>query len=132
MSDVAAMPTAAEAAGWIGAALSDVSGSRVGEVRGLYLDAAGGEPAWLVVKLGRRRRARVVAVPLRDCAGAAFGAWTAHPVESLRAAPLVDPARPLLRDHELAICAHYGIGESVGRAAEVAGRPESAITAVPA
>lgn len=128
----AAMPTAAEAAGWIGAALSDVGGSRVGEVCGLYLDAAAGEPAWLVAKLGRRRRARLVAVPLRDCAGAPFGAWTAHGADSLRGAPVVDPSRPLLREHELAICAHYGIGESVGRAAEVAARPEGSVTATPA
>ena len=44
----------------------------------------------------------------------------------MRSAPVVDPARPLLREHELTICAHYGIGEAVGRAAEVAGRPEGA------
>jgi len=132
MAEAAALPTAAEAAGWIGVPLSDVDGQRVGEVRALYVDAEGGEPAWLVAKLGRRRRARAVAVPLRDCAGAPFGAWAAHPAASLRSAPVVDPARPLLREHELAICAHYGIGERVGRAAEVAGRPEGAVTAVPA
>ena len=44
---------------------------------------------------------------------------------------MVDPTRPLLREHELAICAHYGIGERVGRAAEVAGRGDGEVTAVP-
>ena len=46
--------------------------------------------------------------------------------------PAVDPARPLLREHELAICAHYGIGSGVGRAAEVGDRDEGAVTAKPA
>jgi hypothetical protein len=44
----------------------------------------------------------------------------------------VDPSRPLLREHELAICAHYGIGERVGRAAEVVERPKGSLTAKPA
>ncbi len=70
-------------------------------------------------------------MPLRDCAGAAFGVWVAHPAEALGAAPVVDPERPLRREHELTICAHFGIGEGVGRAAEVAGRPEGAVTATP-
>jgi hypothetical protein len=49
----------------------------------------------------------------------------------MRDAPTVDPTRPLLREHELAICVHYGIGERVGRAAEVAGRPEGSVSAQP-
>jgi hypothetical protein len=51
--------------------------------------------------------------------------------ERLASAPVVDPARPLLREHELTICSHFGVGEAVGRAAEVAGRPEGAVTALP-
>ena len=70
-------------------------------------------------------------MPLRDCAGAAFGVWVAQEGEALRSAPVVDPARPLRREHELTICAHFGIGEGVGRAAEVAGRAEGAVTAAP-
>jgi len=51
--------------------------------------------------------------------------------ERIRTAPVVDPTRPLRREHELTICSHYGIGEAVGRAAEVAARPEGEITATP-
>jgi hypothetical protein len=127
----AAMPSLAEAIGWTGAALADQGGERIGEVEGFFLDSGSGEPAWLIVRLGRRRRTRVVAVPLRDCAGAPFGAWVAHPAEALRSAPVVDSTRPLRREHELAICAHFGIGEAVGRAAEVAGRGEDEVTATP-
>jgi hypothetical protein len=131
MAEPAAMPSLAEARLWIGAQVTESGGEAVGEVQGFFVDHPGGQPVWLIAKLGRRRGGRLVAVPLRDCAGAAFGVWAAHAAERLRTAPVVDPARPLRREHELAICAHYGIGEAVGRAAEVAGRPEGGITAEP-
>jgi hypothetical protein len=73
-----------------------------------------------------------VAIPLRDCAGAPSRIWVAHPRRTIRAAPVVDSTRLLLREHELAICAHYGIGERVGRAAEIVGRPEGSVTSRPA
>jgi hypothetical protein len=125
-------------ASWLGFELDDVDGARAGRVRGLFADAERGEPAWLVVELARRlpllrrRRRRLVAVPMRNCAGGGGRVWAAHRLDELRRAPTVDPRRPLLREHELAICAHYGIGERVGRAAEVAARPEGAVTAQPA
>ncbi|HEX5713742.1 MAG TPA: PRC-barrel domain-containing protein [Solirubrobacterales bacterium] len=131
MTEAAALPSAAEVGKWIGAAATDLDGAKAGEVQGFYLDAESGEPAWLVLQLGRWRNTRLVAVPLRECAGAAFGVWVAQKAEALRTAPVVDPSRPLRREHELTICAHYGIGESVGRAAEVAGRPEGVVTASP-
>jgi hypothetical protein len=126
----AALPSLAEATGWAGFELDEVGGERVGRVHGVFADAAGGEPAWLIAALGRRG-AKLVAVPLRDCAAAAGRVWTGHEGEALRGAPAVDPTRPLLREHELTICAHYGIGEAVGRAAEVVGRPQGAVTSNP-
>ena len=84
-----------------------------------------------MVELGRRGRKRIV-VPLRECAAGAGRAWTAQEANRMREAPAVDPTRPLLREHEIAICAHYGIGESAGRRAEVAGRAEGSVTAQPA
>ena len=132
MAEAAAMPSLAEAMGWVGSPVAEVGGSTVGKVHGLYVDRGSGEPVWLVAEVGRRRSARRVAVPLRLCAGAPFGVWVAEEGERLRAAPMVDPARPLRREHELTICAHFGIGEGAGRAAEVAGRPEGEVTAEPA
>jgi len=123
--------TTAEAMGWLGADLAELGGSAVGQVQGLYVDADSGEPAWLIARLGRRRRARVVAVPFINCAGAPFGVWVAQEADAIRSAPVVDPTRPLRREHELTICAHFGIGEKVGRAAEVAVREEGGVTATP-
>jgi len=124
-------PSAAEAVGWLGAELAELGGGSVGQVHGLYVDAENGEPAWLIARLGRRRRARVVAVPFSNCAGAPFGVWVAQEGDAIRSAPVVDPTRPLRREHELTICAHFGIGEGAGRAAAVAGRPSGDVTAAP-
>ncbi len=132
MPEAAAMPSFAEARGWVGAEVSDLGNGAVGRAHGLYVDSGTGDPIWLIAQVGRRHSARLVAVPIRDCAGAAFGVWVAHEEEQLRTAPVVDPGRPLRREHELTICTHFGIGESVGRAAEVSGRPEGDVTAEPA
>ncbi|HYJ20647.1 MAG TPA: hypothetical protein VEW07_01340 [Solirubrobacterales bacterium] len=131
MTEAAVMPSLSEVTRWVTAKLRDVDGAAAGEVEGFYVDAESRAPVWLIARVGRRRHAKLVALPLRDCAGAAFGVWVAHPGETLSTAPVVDPGRPLRREHELTICGHYGIGESVGRAAEVAGRPEGAVTASP-
>jgi hypothetical protein len=127
----AALPTLSEARGWIGHPVDEVGGRTVGQVQGLFVDAESGEPTWLIAKQGRFG-ATLVAVPLRDCAAGGGRVWAAHRREAIRSAPVVDPTRPLLREHELTICAHYGIGERVGRAAEVSGRAEGATTSRPA
>lgn len=125
-----AAPSAAEVRSWFGYGVDDLDGAAVGQVHGLFVDAASGEPSWLIVRQGRVR-GTLVAVPLRDCA-AAGRVWIAHGRETIRNAPVVDPSRPLLREHELTICAHFGIGERIGRAAEVSGRPEGMVTSQPA
>jgi len=134
----AVLPDAAEALTWRGLELDDRGGRPVGRIEGVYLDAEGGAPAWLAVALNRprrllrRRSAKAVAVPLRECAAMPGRAWTAQGGRAMRDAPAIDPTRPLLREHEAAICAHYGIGASIGRRAEVSARPEGAVTAQPA
>ena len=126
-----ALPDLAEALSWNGRELDDAVGRSVGRVTGIYVDAQAGSPAWLVVAMGRRRRAKAVIVPLRECAAMPGRVWTAQDRQAMREAPAVDPARPLLREHETAICSHYGIGEAAGRHAEVAGRPGGSVTAEP-
>jgi len=125
-----------EAIGWVGGPLADLEGGAIGHVQSVYIDSTSHHPSWLVAKLtgsGRRERgARVVAVPVDVCAGAAgAGVWAAIEESLLRGAPVVDPTRPLLREHELTICEHFGIGEEVGRAAVVTGLGDGAITSIP-
>jgi hypothetical protein len=131
MPEGAQPPSAVEAMSWLGAEVAELGGDAVGQVQGIFVDAESGEPAWLVARLGRRRRARVIALPFANCAGASFGVWVAQEGDAIRSAPVVDPTRPLRREHELTICAHFGIGEKVGRAAAVAGREEGGVTAAP-
>jgi PRC-barrel domain len=127
-----ALPDLAEALGWNGRELDDAAGRSVGRVTGIYVDAQAGRPVWLVVAMGRRRRAKAVIVPLRECAAMPGRVWTAQDRQAMREAPAVDPARPLLREHETAICSHYRIGPEAGRHAEVVGRAAGSITAEPA
>lgn len=129
--EFAAPPSMEQARAWIGNAVDDLGGDGVGQVHGLFADADSGAPTWLIVKQGRVKSI-LVAAPLRDCAAAAGRVWIAQERETIRRAPVVDPTRPLLREHELTISAHYGAGENVGRAAEVAARPQSSVTSQPA
>jgi hypothetical protein len=132
MSDEpAAPPSLEQARTWVGKVVDDAGGANVGTVHGFFVDAGSSAPTWLIVKQGRLN-STLVAAPLRECAVASSRVWIAQARETIRRAPVVDPTRPLLREHELTICAHYGVGESVGRAAEVAGRDEGAVTSHPA
>jgi hypothetical protein len=133
MTEPQLLPTLEEVGTWIGVEVTELGGAKVGEVQGCFVDDDSGEPAWLLVRVsGRRRRVvRVVAVPLGFCAGAPFGVWVAQEGERISEAPVVDPARPLLREHELTICEHYRVSGAVGRGAEVIDRPEGAVTAAP-
>jgi hypothetical protein len=124
-------PSLEEARSWIGYQVDDEGGTGAGRASGLFADARGSAPTWLIVKQGRFGSTLVV-VPLRDCAAGAGRVWVAHERAKIRSSPVVDPTRPLLREHELTICAHYGAGEGVGRAAEVVGRDEGAVTSQPA
>jgi len=134
------LPSLAEALAWNGYALDDVGGTPVGLVIGTYADAETGAPVWLTVALPParrllpflRRRAKTAIVPLRECAAMPGRVWTAQRRDAIRAAPAVDAGRPLLREHEATICLHYGIGETIGRHAEVDGRTPSSVTAQPA
>ncbi len=132
MSDAGPLPSLTEALGWSGFELDDVGGTAVGRVEGAYADSQAGGPVWLVVTTGRRRRAKTIVVPLRECAAMPGRVWTAQGRDAILRAPTVDASRPLLREHEIAICAHYGIGEGLGRHVEVVGRPAGAVTAQPA
>jgi hypothetical protein len=131
MTDAPAAPVSLEdVRGWRGCGVDEVGGAGVGQVHGCFVDAEVGQPSWLIAKLGRFGGS-LVAIPIADCAGGAGRVWVAQERDRIRSAPVVDPTRPLLREHELTIGAHYGIGEGVGRAAAVVGRAEGAVTSRP-
>jgi hypothetical protein len=127
-----AAPSLDEVRYWLGLAVDDVAGADVGTVQGLFVDAGGGWPVWLTVNCKRGRfGSALVVVPVADCAAGGGRVWVAHGRDAIGSSPVVDPSRSLLREHELTICAHYGIGERVGRAAEVSGRAQGSVTSEP-
>lgn len=130
-SEPASLPSLAEAKEWIGCDVDEIGGGGVGSAYGFFIDADSGKPTWLIAKLGRFS-GKLVAVPFRNCVAAGDRIWVAHERDVIRGAPVVDPTRPLLREHELTISSHFGIGEKVGRAAEVAAKPEGSVTSRPA
>lgn len=122
-----------EARAWLGSDVDDLDGRPVGFAHGFFVDAASGAPSWLVVRSKRRRLGSShVVVPVADAAAGSGRVWVAHGRDAIRSSPVVDPSRPLLREHELTISVHYGIPETMGRAVEVASRAEGSITSRPA
>jgi hypothetical protein len=124
-------PALEEARRWIGNRVDEIGGAEIGQVHGLFTDARDGKPSWLIARQGRFK-GTLVAIPIADCVGGGGRVWVAHEREAIRSAPVVDPTRPLLREHELTICGHYGVGETIGRASEVVRRPENSVTSQPA
>lgn len=124
------LPSLDDALGWQGFQLDDIGGSSVAKIQLIFVDEASKEPAWVMAKTGRF--GKVIAVPFIDCAPGVGHVWVPFDRELLKAAPALDPDKPLTRDQELLICEHYGIHDGLGRAAAVKERPEGAVTSQPA
>ncbi|HKJ36414.1 MAG TPA: PRC-barrel domain-containing protein [Solirubrobacterales bacterium] len=122
-------PSLEEVRSWIGFKLDEIGGSSVGKVDGVLVDAETGEPSWLVVRAGLRRRS---AIPCEFAAAGVGRVWVPYAKDAVRAAPERDPRSGLDRAAELALCEHYGIPEGVLRRRAVAERPEGTATSVAA
>jgi hypothetical protein len=120
----------AEAIEWLEMPVDGLGGKSLGRVAGIHLDAEGGEPRWLLIKLGPL--AGCTAVPVEHVAEAAERLWTGYERSLVNEAPRFKPEDSLSAAQELELAAHWGIDEGRGRAAEVAGRDPDEITAVPA
>jgi len=125
-----APPPLGEALGWIGFRVDDMTGSRLGRVEGVFVDAEGGEPVWTIVKLGRF--GKVTAIPYADCADGPERIWVAHGRKAVRDAPAVNARETLTREREMELYDHYLIRPDHGRHQAVADRKEGSVTAKPA
>jgi PRC-barrel domain protein len=119
-SKPAARPSRSEVEGWIGARLDEISGSSMGKIEDAYVDEKTGLPEWILIRVGRFGHNTVV--PAREAVGGVQHVWVPWDRNSIRRSPRVEPGGPLNADEELQLCEHYGIVESVGRAAELADR----------
>jgi hypothetical protein len=126
----APLPTLEEALAWEGMQIDGLGGKSLGRLAGIHVDAGDGDPRWALIRLGPL--AGCTAIPYEHVAEGAGKLWAAYDRDWIREAPRFRPNESLTALQELELCAHWGIREGVGRAAEVADQDADEITAVPA
>jgi hypothetical protein len=123
------LPRLDEALAWDGMQIDGLGNKTLGRIAGIHVDSEDGEPRWALIRLGPL--AGCTAVPVEHVAEGAGRLWAAYDRDWIREAPRFRPTDSLTALQELELCAHWGIREGRGRAAEVAERDADEITAVP-
>jgi hypothetical protein len=124
------LPSLEEALAWDGMQIDGLGNKTLGRIAGIHVDAEDGEPRWALIRLGPL--AGCTAIPFEHVAEGAGRLWAAYDRDWIREAPRFRPNESLTALQELELCAHWGIREGQGRAAEVAGQGADEVTAVPA
>jgi hypothetical protein len=124
------LPSLDEALTWNGMQIDGLGSKTLGRIAGIHVDAEDGEPRWALIRLGPL--AGSTAIPFEHVAEGAGRLWAAYDRDWIREAPRFRPNESLTALQELELCAHWGIREGQGRAAEVAKQDADEITAVPA
>ena len=124
------LPTLEEALQWDGLRIDGLGNKTLGRVAGIHVDAEDCEPRWTLIRLGPL--AGCTAIPFEHVAEGAGRLWAAYDRDWIREAPRFRPNESLTALQELELCAHWGIREGQGRAAQVANQDADEITAVPA
>jgi hypothetical protein len=119
-----------DARAWDGLQIDGLGNKTLGRIAGIHVDNEDGEPRWALIRLGPL--AGCTAIPIEHVAEGADRLWAAYDRDWIREAPRFRPNESLTSHQELELCAHWGIREQRGRAAEMAERGADEITAVPA
>jgi hypothetical protein len=123
-------PTLEEALAWEGMQIDGLGGKTLGRIAGIHVDATDRKPRWALIRLGPL--AGCTAIPYEHVAQGAGRLWAAYERDWIREAPRFRPNESLTALQELELAEHWGVRETLGRAAEVAQRDADEITAVPA
>ena len=123
------LPTLDDAQAWDGMQIDGLGNKSLGRIAGIHVDAENGEPRWALIRLGPL--AGCTAIPFEHVAEGAGRLWAAYERDWIREAPRFRPDESLTALQELELCAHWGIREERGRAAEVAEKDAEEITSVP-
>jgi hypothetical protein len=124
------LPKLEEALEWEGLPVDGLGNKTLGKVAGIHVDAEDGNPRWALIRIGPI--AGCTAIPYEHVAEGAGRLLAAYERDWIREAPRFRPHESLTAVQELELCAHWGIGEKQGRAAEVAKLDAEEISAVPA
>jgi hypothetical protein len=122
-------PGADEVRAWVGLRLDEIAGAGVGKLEGVFVDEDSGEPVWLLARMGRFGHHTLV--PGRDAVEGVGKVWVPYTRDQIRRAPKVQPSVELTAEAERQLLEHYRIGSEAGRAAEIADRDPTAVTAKP-
>lgn len=98
---------------WIGRALIDADGRRLGVIEETYCNKQTGEPLWMVVKSGRIRAQRRF-VPLAGASVAGDAIRTPRSKQEVDDSPAIDPAQQLGEDAVRELYRHYRITLAAG------------------
>jgi len=123
-------PSLEDGRNWDGMQIDGLGNKTLGRIAGIHVDAKDGEPRWVLIRLGPL--AGCTAIPFGHVAEGAGRLWAAYDRDWIREAPRFRPNESLTALQELELCAHWGIREGQGRAAQVAQQDADEITAVPA
>lgn len=122
-------PGAVDVRSWAGYRLDEIGGGNVGKIDGVFVDADGGDPEWLLARMGRF--GHYTLIPARDAVAGVKHVWVPYTRDQIRAAPKVDPRSDLTAGGERQLLSHYGIMADAGRAAAIADRDDADVTAKP-
>ena len=124
------LPTLEETESWVGMRVDGVGGRTIGRLAGIHVDAGDGKPRWAIIRVGPV--AGCTAIPFEHVAKGAGRLWAGYERDWVREAPRFKAEEALTADDEIELCAHWGIRQEVGRAAEVADKGADDITSIPA
>jgi hypothetical protein len=124
------LPSLDEALGWSGQRIEGMGNRSLGRIAGIHVDSEDGEPRWALIRLGLI--AGCTAIPYGHVAEGAGKLWAAYERDWVREAPRFRPNEALTAGQELELCAHWGVRDDQGRAAELSPKDPDEITAVPA
>jgi len=122
-------PSVDEVRGWVGLRLDEIAGAGVGRVEGVFVDDSTGEPVWLLARMGRFGHHTLV--PGRDAVEGVGRVWVPYTRDQIRRAPKAQMSVPLRAEAERQLLEHYRIDSEAGRAAEIADRDATDVTAKP-
>src|SRR5919198_2862114 len=97
-TETALTPSAEEVRGWVGFRLDELGGAGVGKLEGLYVDESGGDPVWLLARMGRFGHHTLV--PGRDAVAGVGRVWVPYTRDQIRRAPRIKSGSPLAKEQE--------------------------------
>lgn len=103
---------------WVGYAVVDHEGSKIGTLEGIYFDTASDQAAFATVKTGLPGAGRLVFVPLTGARVAPKHLRVSTSKKVATTAPSIEPDGQLESDAEADVYAHYEMAYERGSAGE--------------